>query len=176
MRVEFVGETARRHLPEHDDGMTNRSRFRGIVGIAATWGVALAAFATVPLALGVATGVVPSAIYGPRELLALAVRGVLLGGVVGGLFAWLLARRERGHSIATLSTRRVAGWGFVAAGLPAIVAFTAIGPVLPLGVMVAGTAGFGGIGSVLGTATLRIARRAEARIAGLDEAPRPLTP
>jgi hypothetical protein len=101
----------------------------------------------------------------------------LLGGVAGGLFAWLLSRRERGHTLATLSTRRVAAWGFVAAGsLPAILALAATGPVLPLGVLVAGIAGYGGIGSVLSTVTLRIARRADTRLAGVPDERRHLTP
>ena len=156
--------------------MVRSQRFRGMVGIAATWGVALATLATGSLALGLATGLVPSSIFGARELVTLAVRGLLLGGVVGGLFAGLLSRRERGHSLATLSMRRVAVWGFVAASLPAIVALGTTGAVLPLGVLLAGTVGFGGIGSVLSTATLRIARRAEVRLADVDEARRRLPP
>ncbi len=157
--------------------MENGRRFRGIFGIAVTWGIALSTLATGSLALGLATGLVPSSIFGARELVAVAVRGLLVGGVAGGLFAWLLARRERGHSLATLSTRRVALWGFVAAGsLPALLALAATGPTLPLGVLVAGTVGFGGIGSLLGTTTLRIARRAEARLEGTDEELRHLTP
>jgi len=150
--------------------MEDSRRFRGIFGIATMWGVALATLATGSLALGLATGLVPPSVFGARELVAVAVRGLLAGGVAGGLFAWLLAQRERGHSLATLSTRRVALWGFVAAGsLPVILALAAVGPVLPLGVLVAGTAGFGGIGSLLSTATLRMARRAEARLDKPDE-------
>jgi hypothetical protein len=157
--------------------MENSRRFRGIFGIATTWGIALSTLATASLALGLATGLVPPSIFGARELVAVAVRGLLVGGVAGGLFAWLLAHRERGHSLATLSTRRVALWGFVAAGsLPAILALAAAGPVLPLGVLVAGTAGFGAIGSLLSTATLRMARRAEARLDGTDEGLSRLTP
>lgn len=157
--------------------MENSRRFRGIVGIALTWGVALSALATGALALSLATGLVPSSIFGTRELVAVAVRGLLVGSVGGGIFAWLLARRERGQSLATLSTRRVAIWGFVAAGsLPVLLALAATGPVLPLGVLAASMAGFGGIGSLMSSATLRIARRAEARLVGSDTPHRALTP
>lgn len=152
-------------------------RFRGIIGMAITWGLALSTLATGSLALGLATGLVPSSIFGARELVALAVRGLVAGGVAGGLFAWLLARWDGGHSLATLPTRRVAFWGFVAAGsLPILLALAATGPALPLGVLVASTAGFGVLGSVLSTATLRIARRAEARLGGPDEECSRLTP
>ena len=165
--------------------MEHSRRFRGIIGMAITWGLALSTLATGSLALGLATGLVPPSIFGARELVTLAIRGLLAGGVAGGLFAWLLARREGGHSLATLSTRRVAFWGFVAAGsLPILLALAA-----PLGVLVArngfgvlgsvllaSTAGFGVLGSVLSTATLRIARRAEARLGGPDEERSRLTP
>ena len=70
-----------------------------------------------------------------------------------------------------LSARRVGLWGFVAGGsLPLLVALAAAGPVLPFGVLLAGVAGFGAIGSLLSTTTLRIARRAEARLEAPDEA------
>ena len=157
--------------------MEQSRRFRGIIGMAITWGLALSTLATGSLALGLATGLVPPSIFGARELVALAVRGLLAGGVAGGLFAWLLARREGGHSLATLSTRRVALWGFLAAGsLPILLALAATGPALPLGVLIASTAGFGVLGIVLSTATLRIARRAEARLGGPDEECSRLTP
>ncbi len=150
--------------------MADTRRFRGMIGTAITWGVALSALATGTLALGLATGLVPSSIFGARELVAVAVRGLLLGGVAGGLFGWLLTRRERGHSLATLSPRRVAVWGFIAAGSVApILALAAAGPVLPLGTLVAAAAGYGGLGALLSTATLRIARRAQAKPGGVDE-------
>lgn len=157
--------------------MENSRRFRGMLGVAATWGIAFSTLATGSLALGLATGLVPSSVFGAREFVAVAVRGLVVGGVAGGLFAWILAHRERDQTLATLSTRRVALWGFVGAGSVAgILALAAAGPVLPLGVLVAGTAGFGGIGSVLSTATLRMARRAEARLNGTDEGLSRLTP
>lgn len=149
--------------------MDHSRRLRGMVGLALTWGVGLAALATGALALGLATGLVPSGIFGARELVAVAARGLLVGGVAGGLFGWLLSRRERGHSLATLSTRRVAVWGFVAGSFPTILAMTAAAPVLPIGVLVAGAIGFGGIGSLLSATTLGIARRAPARLNGVDE-------
>lgn len=149
--------------------MDRSRRIRGMVGIAFTWGVGLATLATGALAVGVAAGLVPSAIYGAGEFVAVAARGLLVGGVAGGVFAWLLSRRERGHSLSTLSTRRVAVWGFVAGSLPMLLAKTAAGSVLPISVVVAGAIGFGGIGSLLSATTLGIARRAPARLAGADE-------
>jgi hypothetical protein len=157
--------------------MDHSRPFRGLFGMALTWGVGLAALATGTLALGLATGLVPAEIFGARELVAVATRGLLAGGVAGGGFGWLLARRERGDSLATLSTRRVAGWGFLAAAtLPPLMALAATGPVLPVGVLVASTLGFGGIGSLLSTATLGIARRDMARLTGADDDRGRLTP
>ena len=62
--------------------------------MALTWGVGLAALSTGTLALGLATGLVPAEIFGARELVAVATRGLLAGGVAGGGFGWLLARRS----------------------------------------------------------------------------------
>ncbi len=150
--------------------MGQSQRFRGMFGMALTWGVGLAALATGSLAFGLATGLVPSEFFGARELVAVAGRGLLAGGVAGALFGWLLARRERGHSLASLSTRRFAVWGFVAtATIPTILALMATGPVPSLGVLVAGTVGLGSIGSLLGITTLGIARRATARLKGAAE-------
>ncbi|MCC6245668.1 MAG: hypothetical protein IT353_22745 [Gemmatimonadaceae bacterium] len=150
--------------------MTESRRFRGMFGMATTWGVALSVLATGTLALGIATGLVPSSIFGAREFVAVAVRGLLVGAVAGGLFGWLLARRERGQSLTTLSSRRVGLWGFVAAGsLVPPLALTATGPTLSLGVLTAAAVGYGGIGALLSTATLRIARRGQARLEGPDE-------
>jgi len=157
--------------------METSRRFRGIFGIATTWGVAFSTLATGSLAVGLAAGLVPSSVFGARDLVAVAVRGLLLGGVAGGVFAWLLAHRERAHSLATLSTRRTALWGFVAAGsIPAILALAAVGPALPLSVLAAGTAGFGGVGSLLSTGTLRLARRAQTQLDNTDEGLSRLTP
>jgi len=140
--------------------MDDTRRFRGLLGMSAVWGVALSALATSALAIGLATGLVPSSIYGVRELVAVAIRGFTAGAVGGGLFGWLLSRRARNHLISELTTRRVALWGFLAAaGVPGILALAAGGPTLPLGILAASSllAGVGGAG--LAGATLRLARR-----------------
>ena len=153
--------------------MADTRRIRGMLGTALTWGVALSALATGSLALGLATGLAPTSIFGARELVAVAVRGLLLGGV----FGWLLTRRARGQSLAGLSPRRVAVWGFIAgASVAPILALAAPGPVLPLGLLVASAAGYGGLGALLSTATLRIARRAQAKLGGVDEESNRLAP
>jgi hypothetical protein len=149
--------------------MDDTRRFRGLVGMSAVWGVALSALATSALAIGLATGLVPSSIYGARELIAVAIRGFTAGALGGGVFGWLLSRRARGYAISALSTKRVALWGFLAtAGVPGILALAAGGPTLPLGILAASSllAGVGGAG--LAGATLRLARR-EARAERLPD-------
>ncbi len=155
----------------------NSRRFRGIFGVAVTWGIALSALATSSLALGLAFGLVPTSVFGARELVALAVRGLFAGGLAGALFGYLLANRERESTLATMSMRRIALWGFLgAASIPVILSLASVGPPLPIGVLVAGTLGFGGIGGLLGTATLRIARRDSARLNAAEQGPSRLMP
>jgi hypothetical protein len=90
---------------------------------------------------------VPSSIFGARELVAVAVRGFAAGAVAGGIFGWLLSKREQGSALSALSVRRVAAWGFVAAAaVPTIMA--------------------GAGGSLLAIGTLRVARRAGAKLLG----------
>jgi hypothetical protein len=97
-------------------------------------------------------------------VIAVAIRNFGAGAVAGGLFAWFVARRERGQTLSTLSTRRVALWGGLAtASVPLLATLTALaatGRLLPIGVLAAGTllAGIGG--SVVSAGMLRIARRA----------------
>jgi uncharacterized membrane protein YidH (DUF202 family) len=67
-------------------------RFLGLVRTSLTGGVVMSVFATGALALGLATGLVPSAFFGARELIAVAIRGFGAGAVAGGLFAWLVTR------------------------------------------------------------------------------------
>lgn len=135
-------------------------RFRGLIGMSAIWGVALAGLATTSLAIGLATGLVPASIFGARELVAVAVRGLAAGAVGGGLFAWVLSRRERGELLSTLSPRRIALWGALAAGsVPPIFALILSGPALPIGVLAAGSVLFAAGGGAMGVALVRVARR-----------------
>jgi hypothetical protein len=147
----------------YDSELGRRHRFRGMLRMSLTAGAALSALATGALALGLATGLVPSSIFGPRELLAVAIRGLGAGAVAGGLFSWLVARGGRGKTLSTLSTKRVALWGGLAMGsVPLFAAGVAAasGLVLPIGVLSASAllAGIGG--SVVSAGMLRVARRA----------------
>jgi len=121
--------------------------------------------ATGALAVGLATGLVPDSIFGARELIAVAIRGFSAGAVAGGLFSWFVRRGERAPNLSTLSSSRVALWGGLAAGsVPLLAALTATGPVLPSGVLAAGSVLFGISGSVVSAGMLRVARRAPERL------------
>jgi len=154
-------------------------RFRGVLRMSLTAGAVLSALATGALALGLATGLVPSSIFGPRELVAVAIRGFGAGAVAGGLFSWLLARGGRGKTLSTLSTKRVALWGGLATGsVPLLAAGVAAagGLVLPIGVLAASSilAGIGG--SVVSAGMLRVARRAPQQLGEPNAIPERLLP
>jgi len=145
--------------------MDEPHRYRGLVRTSLTAGLVLSALATGALAIGLATGLVPESIFGARELVAVAIRGFSAGALAGGLFSWFVRRGERGQSLSTLSASRVALWGGLAAGsVPLLAALTATGPVLPIGVLAAGTVLFGIGGSVVSAGMLRVARRAPERL------------
>jgi len=140
-------------------------RIRGLLRTSLTAGVALSALGTGILALGLATGLVPSSIFGPRELLPVAVRDFVAGAVAGGLFSWFVARGERGKSLSALSTGRVAFWGGLAtASIPVLAALAARGVSVPIGIIAASTALFGIGGSVVSAGMLRLARRAPVQL------------
>src|SRR5262245_42495767 len=143
-------------------------RFRGLLRTSFTAGAVLSALATGTLALGLVTGLVPSSIFGARELIAVAVRGFAAGAVAGGLFAWFVARGERGKTLLELSTRRVALWGGLAtASIPLLTILASSGSV-PVGVLAATTALAGIGGSIVSAGMLRLARRYPARIGEPD--------
>ena len=145
--------------------------------MAGVWGVALSVVATSSLAIGLATGLVPSSIFGARELIAVAIRGFAAGALGGGLFSWMLSRRENGQPLANLSSRRVALWGFLAAGaVPTIVALTSSGPALPIGILATASLIAGAGGSILGAGILRLARRSPERLGTSTETPDRLLP
>ena len=156
--------------------MQSSQRFRGIFGLSAIWGVALSAVATSTLVLGLATGIVPDSIYGVRELVAVAARGLVVGAVAGGLFGWILTMRERHATLATLSSKRMALWGSIAAGsVPVLITVAAASPILPLGIMAASVAAFASGGGVFAASLLRIARRRPTTLVGAaDESQRRL--
>ena len=145
------------------------SRIRGLLRTSFTAGAVLSVLATGTLLLGIATGLVPSSIFGPKLVLAVAIRDFVAGSVAGGLFSWFVARGERGKSLATLSTRRVALWGGLAtASVPvfaALAAAAASGVSVPIGLLAASTAIAGIGGSVVSAGMLRLARRAPVQLA-----------
>ncbi len=59
----------------NDSELEQPHRFRGMLRMSLTAGAVLSALATGALALGLATGLVPSSIFGARELIAVAIRG-----------------------------------------------------------------------------------------------------
>lgn len=135
-------------------------RYRGIVRTSLTAGIVLSVVATGALVVGVTSGLVPSSIYGIREVLAVAIRGFAAGAVAGGLFSWFVRRGERGQSLSSLSALRVGLWGGLAAGsLPILGALTATGPILSIGVLAASSAIFAIGGGAVSAGMLRIARR-----------------
>jgi len=160
--------------------MQRSRRLRGMIGLAVTWGLALSALTSSLLGLGLAGGLVPSSVFGPREIAAVAFRALVVGVVSGGLFGWLMASRERGRSLATLSRRRVALWGFASAGavIP-VLGLTVLafgGPALPLSVLAAATVLAGLGGSLFGAGLLWSARRAPAQLLDRTQAADTLLP
>jgi hypothetical protein len=139
-------------------------RFRGLIRMSLTAGGVMSALAIGSLAIGLATGRVPSSIFGPRELIAVAIRGFVAGAVAGGLFSWLVARGERGKTLSTLSTGRVALWGGLATGTVFLLPALATSRFLPIGVLAAGSLLSAVGGGVMSAGMLRIARRAPAQL------------
>jgi hypothetical protein len=144
--------------------------------MAATWGVALMLFSTTLLIVGVLSGFVPSSIFGIRELVSLALRSLIVGGMLGAIFAVAVSRTGRHASFDTLTIGQVARWGFLGAvGIPLFLTL-ALGVFLPLAVIVAGSLGFGLLGAAMGVATLRIARRTPELAGGGDDRTLPPPP
>jgi hypothetical protein len=144
--------------------MTILRRLRGAVGVGVVWGVAFSTLATALLLGGIVSGVIPSIVFGPRDVISVAIRAFVVGGLAGMVFAAALASAERQRTLANLSIKRAALWGFLgAACVPAILAVaTGAMGLLPVGVIASGVAVFGVIGGALSIATVRIARRAPA--------------
>ncbi|HXT16198.1 MAG TPA: hypothetical protein VN706_11250 [Gemmatimonadaceae bacterium] len=145
--------------------MGETRRYRGLVRISLTAGVALSAVAVSFFVVGLASGLVPASVFGPREVVAIAVRAFCAGVVAGGLFSAFAMRGGRGHTLATLSTWRVALWGALATGsIPLLQALGGMGSV-PLSVLAAATALAGIGGGVASALMLRLARRSTQRLA-----------
>ena len=139
-------------------------RVRAIFGIATTWGTAFAALATTMAVGAIALDYFPSHIATPGIVLAIGIRGFITGAISGTIFATVFARAERRQTLATLSTRRVALWGFIGgAAVPAAFAVGfSIAGFLPVSVAAVSCLAYGAIGSALSAAMVTIARRAPA--------------
>ena len=140
--------------------MDEAHRYRGLVRTSFTAGTVMSAIATGALAIGLVTGLVPSSIFGVRELIAVAIRGFVAGAVAGGLFAWFVARGTRGQGLSALSTGRVALWGGLATGSVFLLAGLAAPGIVPISVLATAVAIAGVGGSVVSAGMLRLAHRA----------------
>ena len=127
---------------------------------------------------GVVLGLVPAEVFGIRELVAVAARTFVAGGMMGTVFALSVARRERGHGLAELSYSRFGASGLLGGSALGIALVLATPGILPLGVAVAGAIGFGLVGAGFSIATLAFARRAEGLPVGrrLESATHPQLP
>ena len=139
-------------------------RLRGLLGIAATWGITFSVIMTTLLVGRWAVGWFPRSAFGPRQVIIAAIEFFLMGGLAGTLFSLFFARGERRKTLETLSMGRVALWGFLGVGIPS--AALTVGAMLvygrgfviaPLSIALAGA-----IGSGMSVATIALARRAPA--------------
>jgi len=138
-------------------------RIRAVAGIAVTWGVAFAALGTTVLLGSLAFKALPPEVGGVGLLVPIIIRNLFGGAVAGTFFATVFARAERNRTLATLSARRVALWGFIGAAVPAVITLgLAGGRLIPVGVMGAACIAYGLIGASISTVMVRIARRAPA--------------
>jgi len=148
--------------------MDEAHRYRGLVRTSLTAGTVMSAIATGALAIGLVTGLVPSSIFGVRELIAVAIRGFVAGAAAGGLFAWFVARGARGRGLSALSTSRVALWGGLATGGVFLLAGLATPGIVPISIFATAVAIAGVSGSVVSAGMLRLARRAPQQLKELD--------
>jgi hypothetical protein len=158
--------------------MTIGHRIQGISGIAIAWGIAFTLFATAALFVGLAIGVVPHLLFGPRAVAVVAGRAFVAGAAAGVFFATLFAGEQRKRVLASLSPRRMAFWGFLGAGaLPVISALT-VGRThpIPVPIVIAGTLLSGAIGGLMGAAMLHLARRVPLLRAVTHAEPETLSP
>ena len=141
-------------------------RIRAVARIAVTWGVAFSAIGATAWAVSFAAHALPPQLVGLAPLTAIVTRAFAGGAVAGALFATLFARAERNRTLATLSTHRVALWGFIGAGLPAALTLGAGAAVrvLPVGVMGAASVAYGVLGAAIAIAMVRLAKRPPARV------------
>ena len=153
-------------------------RLRGMLGITLTWAAVFAGLGAVgglALTIGLAAGTLPASELAPDGVYA-AVLGVvarwgLVGALSGIVFAASVMVAERRKTLATLSQRRIAGWGLLAGALGTMgvvavyVAFLVQSGFHPAswwslaGGLVAVPVVGGALGRVTAARTLRAARR-----------------
>jgi hypothetical protein len=131
--------------------------------MAITWAVGLAGLATALLVGGVVLDVVPSSVFGIRELAAVAVRAFAVGGGAGALFAMVLSRQERAQTFGALHRGRVGTWGFVAAAGVATALAIGMPGALPAAVLIPSILLAGTLGAGAAVGILALARRADTR-------------
>jgi len=160
----------------NDSELEQPHRFRGMLRMSLTAGAALSALATGTLAFGLAT-LVPSSIFGARELVEVAIRAFAAGAVAGGLFSWLVARGGRGKTLSTLSTKRVSLWGGIATGSVFLsIGLMAGSAVVPIGILAASTVLAAIGGSAVSAGMLEVARRAPQQLREPGASPERLLP
>jgi hypothetical protein len=136
---------------------------RAIGRIAVTWGVAFSALAVAAVGIGLAFRALPPDFRHVGLVAIVMTRAFVAGAVSGTLFATLFARAERNRTLASLSARRVALWGFIGASAPAAITLgLGAARIIPVGVMGAACIAYGLIGATLGTVMVKVARRAPA--------------
>lgn len=132
--------------------------------MAFTWAVGLAGLATALLVGGVVLDVVPSSVFGIRELAAVAVRAFAVGGGAGALFAVVLSRQEGAHTLGALRSGRVGTWGFVAAAGVATALAIGMPGALPATVLIPSILLAGTLGAGAAVGILALARRADKQL------------
>jgi hypothetical protein len=141
--------------------MQNTFRIRGVVGMAAIWAVGLSALATSIVVGGRALGLIPPDIITGSQIVDVAGRALLAGGLAGALFAMGLVRTGRSTAFSDLTDRKVALWGLLGGvAVPAVAVVLGAGTVVPATVLIAATVAYGALGAAVGVGTLRVARRA----------------
>lgn len=162
-------------------------RLRGVLGIAATWGVAFTGIGVIAgalAALAYAFGALPPQV-GLREISVAILGGVarwaIIGAASGIVFSVTVMLAERRQTLATLSPRRFTRWGILAGALgSATVAAVFIAVFMPAAFVTA--AGWslaasvsavpvvgGALGGATATASLKAARRDLVRAGELDD-------
>jgi hypothetical protein len=126
-------------------------RIRGIVGTGLTWAAAW-------IGLGGLLGAVAG--FPLASLLRLALSNSIGGFIAGASFAVILSVAERKHTLADLSLKRVALWG-AAGGILVTSIPLAFGA--PLAFFLGPLVINGGVGAVLASGSVAMAKRADRR-------------